>query len=340
MKPLLALCAAGLAFAFAAPAAQASLRLCNRTSYVLYAATASAAVSDALVQGWTRIVPDSCSIAIKGDLAASAYYLYARSSSAHSGAPRAWNGNVNFCVKDTDFSLRQPLLSTNCPAPDMFKLPFAAIATHHMRSWTTTFRETPNYDSMKSAERAGMKRLLIDSGAKIDTFASGSNKAVDMALALFRKRMRLSDKASTADLFDALETEAMKTAAPIGYTVCNDTEKPVWVALGQKKGAVFVSRGWWTVAPGGCAMTITDSVANGNIYLRVEKTNGATLVSGPEKFCVTDIAFEIQGREHCAARGLTQAGFTGTNTKGAPGFTAHVSADGLVATLSGTSMSK
>jgi uncharacterized membrane protein len=193
---------------------------------------------------------------------------------------------------------------------------------------------------MKSAERAGMKRLLIDSGAKIDIFASGSDKAVNTALALFRKRMRLSDKASTVDLFDALETEAMKTAAPIGYTVCNDTDKPVWAALGQKKGAVFVSRGWWTVAPGGCAKTITESVANQKIYLRVEKAKGVALISGQDNFCVTDIEFEIQGRERCAARGLTQAGFAGTNTKGVPGFTAHVSADGLVATLSGAAMSK
>lgn len=222
----------------------------------------------------------------------------------------------------------------------MFKLPFAAIATHHMRSWTATFREKPDYDSMKSAERAGLKRLLVDIGAKIGGYGSRSDKNPDAALAAFLKRMRLTDKASTSDLFDALETEAMKTASPIGYTVCNDTDKPVWTALGQKKGAVFVSRGWWTVAPGGCAKTITESVANQKIYLRVEKAKSVALISGPENFCVTDIEFEIQGRERCAARGLTEAGFAETNVKGAPGFTAHVSADGLVGPLPETSMSK
>jgi uncharacterized membrane protein len=340
MSRLLAPCAAALAFALAAPPAHASLRLCNRTSYVLYAATTSAGTSDALVQGWTRIVPGSCRIAIQSDLTASAYYIYARTSSAHSGAPRAWNGNVNFCVKDTFFSLRLPLLSTRCPTLDMLELPFAAIATHHMRSWTTTFRETPDYDSMKSAERVGLNRLLIDNGVKIGTLGSSSDKAAETALALFRKRMRLSDKASAADLFDALETEAMKTAAPVGYTVCNDTDKPVWAAIGQKKGASTVSRGWWMIAAGGCAKTVTDSVANAKVYLRVEKGKGVALVSGPEKFCVTNIEFEIQGREHCAARGLADAGFAETNTKGVPGFAAHVSADGLVATLSGMGTSK
>jgi uncharacterized membrane protein len=338
MKRLLAPCAAALAFALSASMAHASLRLCNRTSYVLYAATASASANDALAQGWTRIVSGSCRIAIKGDLTASAYFAYARTSPAHSGAPRAWDGNTNFCVKDTNFSLRLPLLSVRCPALDMFHLPFAAIATHHMRSWTTTFRETPDFDSMKSAERAGLKRLLIDIGAKIGS--SGSDKAVEAALVLFRKRMHLPDKAGTTDLFDALETEAMKTAAPIGYTVCNDTDKPAWVAIGQKKGAVYLSRGWWMAAGGGCAKTVTDSVANEKIYLRVEREKGVALVSGPEKFCTTNIEFEIQGREHCTARGLTDAGFAETNTNGAPGLVAHVSADGLVATLSGKDTSK
>jgi uncharacterized membrane protein len=338
MKRLLAPCAAALAFALAALPAHASLRLCNRTSYVLYATTASAGTSDALIQGWTRVVPGSCRIAIQGNLAASAYYVFARTSPAHSGAPRTWNGSTNFCVKDTNFSLGLPLLSSRCPALDMYKLPFAAIATHHMRSWTTTFRETPDFDSLKNAERAGFKRLLVDNGAKIGS--SGADKAEEAALVLFRKRLRLSDKASAADLFDALETEAMKTAAPIGYTVCNDTDKPVWAAIAQKKGAITVSRGWWIVAAGGCAKTVTDSVANAKIYLRVEKGKGVALVSGPEKFCVTTIEFEIQGRERCTARGLTDAGFAETNIKGAPGFVAHVSADGLLVTLSDKGTSK
>ena len=59
---------------------------------------------------------------------------------------------------------------------------------------------------------------------------------------------------------------------------------------------------------------------------------GVALVSGPEKFCVTDIEFEIEGRKHCTERGLRDAGFAETNDKGAPGFVAHVSADGLIAT--------
>jgi uncharacterized membrane protein len=81
-------------------------------------------------------------------------------------------------------------------------------------------------------------------------------------------------------------------------------------------------------------------VAKAKNFLRVEKGRGVALVSGPEKFCVTTIEFEIKGRERCVARGLTEAGFAETSTKGAPGFVAHVSANGLAATLSGNGMPK
>ena len=318
--------AAALAFALAAPQAHASLRLCNRTSFVIYAATAVSTTTETIVQGWSRIAPGGCRVAINGDLVGAAYYVYARSSSAHLGASRAWAGNTNFCTKDADFSLHQAPLATTCPSADMAELPFALVVTHHMRSWTTTFRETPDFDSMKSAECAGLKRLLRDNGAG-DT---DSDKAADAALATLRKRLRLSDKAGTDDVLDALETEAMKTAAPAGYAVCNETNNAFWAALGQKKNAVWTSHGWWMVAPGSCAKMISESVTGNKIYLRVEKAKGRELVSGQEKFCVVNIEFDIQGRDRCMTRGLIEAGFAETNAKGAPGFVAHVSEAGLV----------
>jgi uncharacterized membrane protein len=315
---------AGLALLFAAQAAQASLRLCNRTSYVLYAATAITAADGVSVKGWTRVVPGTCTVALEGDLAASAYDLYARTSAAHAGPARAWAGNAEFCTKSGDFALHQPFASANCATADMTAMPFAALDTHHMRSWTVTFREEPDFSTMKDAERAGLKRLLGDNGVG----NLRSDRDIDAALAQFEKRLHLSDKAGTAGLFDALETEALRDAAPAGYTVCNDTEKPVFAALGEQDGKGFVSRGWWMVAAGSCAKTVTDSLSGQKIYLRVERSKTA-LVQGPETFCVADIEFEIHGRGNCAARGLREAGFLATNTGGAPGFAAHVSDKGL-----------
>jgi uncharacterized membrane protein len=304
--------------------AQAALNLCNRTSYVIYAATAAQTASDITVKGWTRLVPGSCITAIAGDLTAQAYYLYARSSRAHGGVPRDWSGDIALCAKDRDFVLHLPAGIARCSA-DSYELAFAALATRHMRSWTATLRETPDLPSQEAAQRAGMKRLLADIGTR----NLNSGKAADAALAQFRKRMRLANSAPAGALFDALETEAMKSAVPAGYTLCNDTAKPVWVAMGQKRGAIFSARGWWTVGGGTCSQLITNSIAGSPVYLRVEKAKGVPLVSGSETFCVTNIEFEVQGRGRCAQRGLVEAGFVPTNARGAPGFTAHVTERGL-----------
>jgi uncharacterized membrane protein len=327
MSRLVPVLGTALLFILVLSPAEASLRLCNRTSYVIYTATAATTVSGTDVKGWTRVTPGACEVEIQGDLIAQAYYLYARSARAHSGAPRAWSGQTNLCVKDRDFSLRLPLGVPRCTAPDTYELPFAAIQTHHMRSWTMTLRETPDLASMPAAERAGLKRLLGDVGVR----NLSDDKAMDLAVTQFRKRTRLQDKSGPTALFNALETEAMKTAVPVGYTICNDTDKPVFAALGQKKAKAFFSSGWWTVAGGTCSQVMTESLSGAPVYLRVERRGGVPLVAGSMTFCVTNIEFEIQGRERCVKRGLAEAGFVETNVSGQPGYTAHITGSGLAA---------
>lgn len=314
--------------------ANASLRLCNRTSYVIYAATATVA-GDASVKGWTRIVPGQCRTAIDGDLAARAYYLYARSSPAHSGEQRAWSGNAGFCIGDSDFAFHQAQAGMRCAAPGAFAVPFAVLDTHHMRSWTATFREAPDLPSMPAAEHAGLVRLMADLGIH-GVAAPG---AFDKTLAQFRLRLKLPQKADAGTLFDALETQAMRVSVPTGYTLCNDTKQTLWAAVAMKKDPGFVSRGWWAVASGACARLIAQPVTSTPVYLRVEKDKNSAVIEGTDTFCVTGIEFEIEGRERCAARGYSEAGFMPTNSGGAPGYAAHVSASGLAgrAAYAGTS---
>ena len=52
-------------------------------------------------------------------------------------------------------------------------------------------------------------------------------------------------------------------------------------------------------------------------------------MSGADKFCVTPQEFEIQGRATCAARGLVEAGFARTMTRGMSGYIAHIGLNGL-----------
>src|SRR5689334_1755020 len=84
----------------------ADLRLCNQTSYVLYTAIGAATKSELDTRGWTRIAPGDCAVPISDPLTAPAYFIYAHTSRAHSGPPRAWGGNVPICARETDFSQR------------------------------------------------------------------------------------------------------------------------------------------------------------------------------------------------------------------------------------------
>ena len=136
--------------------------------------------------------------------------------------------------------------------------------------------------------------------------------------------------AGAPDLFDALETEALKVSAPAGYSICNDTDAPIWAALGLRDEKVWHSRGWWKVAPGACAQTIAEALSHDKIYLLVERKDGRRLVSGRKKFCITNITFDVGRGADCKKRGLATAGFAATNTRALTGYTAHVGEDGLL----------
>lgn len=319
---------ASLALGFATPA-HAALNLCNRTSYVIYAATAAVSGPNAATKGWTRLPPGVCKAALQGDLTASAYYVYARTSLAHAGPSRAWGGTASFCVHDGDFALNAPS-AANCD-DESFPLSFAQIDTHHMRTWTMTFTESPLLSSLPGAELAGLKRLLRDNGLKVGPLDGNPDNTAAASLATFRARMRMPPGATAADLFDALETDAMKMTAPAGYAICNDSKAPLLAALGQQSAGKWLSHGWWKVAAGSCAKAITTPLAADKIYLYAQHPDGRPVVRGPDTFCISNVAFDIQDRTRCKERGLQEAGFAQTATKGLSGFAAHIGDEGLLA---------
>jgi uncharacterized membrane protein len=308
--------------------AQAALTLCNRTSYILYAATSAIQSPRSETQGWTRIAPGDCNLTRKEPLTAETYLVHARSSFAHSGPARAWGGNYPVCVKDANFATRQGVTQPYCTADDTFALPFAPLDNHGRSVWTMNFDEKPAMD-MTQAQLAGVKRLLSDNGYKIARINGAPDKATGAALADFRKKMRFTPTDGNVELFNALEREARKTIAPAGYTVCNDSREAMLVALAQRDGGKPVSRGWWTVHPGACAKTITNALASDAVYLLAQRKSGASIVTGSQRFCITAAAFEIQGAGNCKTRGLAEAGFALTQTKGLNGYVARISSVGL-----------
>jgi uncharacterized membrane protein len=266
------------------------------------------------------VAPGDCQTAIKAALS-NPPQVYARSSLAHSGPQRAWGGNVPLCVRDANFSLRQN--GPGC-APDSFSVPFAAIDTGGRGAFTMTLDEHPALPSLIAAQLAGVKRLLKDNGYPIDAINGTPDKATGMALNNFRARMKFAPTAGNDELFQALETQAQKMTAPAGYTVCNDGKDELLVAIGESSAKLQVSRGWWRIAAGACARTMTTPLASDAIWLLAQKLDVTTIAGGPDRFCVSPQEFEIQHRGDCSVRGLAGAGFAKTVTRGLSGYVAHV----------------
>jgi uncharacterized membrane protein len=325
---LLALAAPGLILALAPAPAHAALNLCNRTSYILYVATAAIQSPRSETEGWTRIVPGECQVARKEPLTAETYLIYARSGVAHSGPARAWGGNYPVCVKDANFSVTEAVTQPYCTAEDTFPLPFAPLDNRGKSIWTMNFDEQPVMN-LTEAQLAGVKRLLADNGYKIGHIDGKPDKPTGAALLDFRKRMRFAADAGNDQLFQALEREARKKIAPAGYTVCNESREPLLLALGQIGAGGPVSRGWWTAQPGACAKAVTTPLTGDTMFLLAQRKNGSTLVGGAQHFCTTAAAFEIRGAENCAGRGFAASSFAATPTKGLSGYVAHIGPAGL-----------
>jgi len=333
---LAALAVLATALSLASPA-EAALKLCNRTSYILYAATSAVSGNGSSTKGWIRIAPGDCQIARPEKLSSQSYLVYARSALAHSGPERAWGGDFPLCVKDGDFTLNRRGAAANC-AGDVFAVAFATIETHNRPDWTMTFDDQPQFGALEAAQLAGVKRLLKDNGYKIPAIDAKPDKATGAALEDFRRKMKFAERAGNAELFTALEAEAAKRGGtPQGYTVCNDGGADVVAAIGEPAGADFVTRGWWHIAGRACARMITTPLKNAAVWLLAQKPGGAVTVSGADQFCVAGQEFEIKGRKDCAQRGYTQAGFARTPTHGKSGLVVHINESGVVLPQAGIS---
>jgi uncharacterized membrane protein len=321
---------AGLLFGalFRVEPAAADIRVCNQTSYALYAAVGYEAGVQMLTRGWTRVRSGDCATALQGALNQSSYFLYARTSRAHSGPTRAWGGRIRLCAKETNFAIDVPVGAAHCASDDAFLVPFASIATGHKAYWTTTLTETGPYGTPAQAKAAGIARLLGDIGYKLEPNTPPQVKA--QALADFRTRMRLPAGTKDNDLIDALETEALKDSSPAGYTVCNDGSAEIWAAIGLRLNRGNAARGWWDVPPGGCARILSAPLAVTAVYLHATKVGSPNLVSGPAIFCTGRGSFALQPGSACKGSGQSLLGFVQTNTRGMSGYVAHIGNSGLL----------
>lgn len=294
-------------------------QICNETSFVLEAATARPDGRSIQVQGWTRLRPGECRLALSSPLARGTHYLYARSSSAHRGGRRQWSGDAPICVDPTDqFQIENPPRCTESYEARRFR----RVQINKRDSWRTSFAEAAGY-SLARARQAGLQRLLDDAGYDLrQGRRSADPRRVAQAIAQFRAAQRLAPNASEDQLIDALELAARRRAGQVGLTFCNRTRSRLWTAVGRRRGEGWESRGWWPLNPGGCVRTIDEVLTQERYYVHasMETQQGPRFLAEGAPFCTSPARFAILGRTNCSQRYYTTDLFAPIRTRNREGL--------------------
>ncbi len=273
--------------------------LCNRTSYVLEAAVGYPEGSGITVEGWTRLNPGACDIALEGPLQTQVHYLNARTSSAHLGGGREWGGRFDLCVDPTGtISLESP---PDCSAMGLETQGFRPVNISGAEGWMNELTEVENWTE-EQARNAGLQRLLDEAGVvsgNIDGFIGQRTRA---AIGNFLRTQGLPADLSDDDLIDYLEQAAAERGRNIGFTLCNRTASRIWSAIARRSPEGWESRGWWRIEAGGCARVIDRPLRGSDYFVYAELEEGdrlRTLSQASEAFCVGQAKFAIIGRDDC-----------------------------------------
>jgi uncharacterized membrane protein len=297
---------AALLFAWAATPASAQeggWKLCNQTSFILEAAAGRPEGKNVVVEGWTRLRPGQCRIALQGPIKPGVHFVFARSSKAHRGGQRVWNGDVPLCVDPNgSFAVESP---SSCSAMGLEQRGFQAVRIEKRDGGTMTFRETEPYNkSGQSAVSAGLQRLLDDAGVasvSIDGYMRRESRA---AINSFLAERRLSQNTLETDVIDILEDVARNRSLEVGMMLCNRTSNRILAAIARRIPDGWESRGWWTLDAGLCVRTVDQSLiaAPHYVYAEMDTPQGTRTLAGgaqPTTFCTSRSKFAIIGREDC-----------------------------------------
>jgi uncharacterized membrane protein len=293
---------------------------CNRTSYAASIAVGIRNGGLWLTRGWWAVPAGECKVVVKGPLSQASYYVFARSSFAHTGSVRTWGGSQTLCIGNGAFQATSDG-SDDCNA-GYDPQGFAKVETEGKAAWTTTLSEDPGYKSMEQARVAGLQRLLYDLGRFEGPFDGIAGPKYNEALTQVRTELGVGPT-DTANLYAKLLAEAAKVQVSAGLTFCNRSQDVIWTALGQDLQGKKESKGWWRLQPGQCAKVIKDRLDDRVMYgfAIADREGSPETWGGADQFCTKDSSFDLEGVGDCAARGFTSTGFMKIETAGREGIT-------------------
>jgi len=278
-------------------------QLCNSTSYVVEASTGRPDGDDVIVEGWTRIRPGQCEIALAGPLKPGVYFVFARSSKAHRGGQRDWSGQTPLCV-DTNgsFAVENP---SSCQSMGLEARNFSAVRLE-ARGASMSFKETDLYDKAnQSPQNAGIQRLLNDAGIFQDVVDGYLGRESRAAINAFLAERKLPLTTTQAELIDVLEDVANRRARQVGMELCNRTGARILAAIARSRPDGLESRGWWMIDANMCVRAVDESLITAPHYVFAEMATDAgvrRLKNAATIFCTSRAQFAIVGNQNCDGR--------------------------------------
>lgn len=304
----------------AAIPAQAKLRLCNETSYVLTVATAFQLGVASKTEGWETVLPGTCETALKNIPDGAGAFVHAVSHTAHSADTLVFDGSERFCVgpRGRRFTIEG---RRECRKRGHVSADFAPVSMDASRP-TVTFTEDDNFGRL--AVMAGIQRLLADIGYETGTVDGFGGVRTREAISAFKLRYQIRGNPNNSDLLERLLETAATQSTDRGLVMCNKTDYLVWAATGIVREDSFESRGWHRVAANECAQVINRNLDDKYYFYYAEavtetgrqavRAGRPVLWQGDFIMCTKSTRFVINGRETCSARGLDEANFRRIDT--------------------------
>jgi len=290
--------------------------LCNETSFVLEAAIGYLEEGALVTEGWSRVRPGEC-VSRGPEDPAGPRYVYARSSAAHRGGRREWQGMEPLCAGPGTFRAQG---DANCEAQALETRFFSMVAPG---AGAATFVEPNDYGD--EAQLAGLQRLAGDAGASVTMERVSERNAVRAAETVLANEGGERPH-GRADWIDWLEGVASDKREAEGLSVCNRAERPIWTAYARKApDAQGRSRGWWSIAPERCVKLFGEALSEDEAYFLYAGQPGEEgdrmLAAATEVYCLAPARFAVTGREDCAGRGYFDGRFMPVATGGEAGVT-------------------